>query len=122
NTGDGAELIKVVDFGIAKSPTADDSLTLTQAASVLGTPAYMSPEQMRSARRVDARSDVWSLGAVLYELVEGHLPFDAENFAEQIVEASTRPFQPMVCAPQLTGVVGRCLEKDPVDRYASVGE
>ena len=61
----------MLDFGISKSGVGTD-LSLTQTYSMLGTPAYMSPEQMRSARTVDPRSDIWSLGTVLYELVEGH--------------------------------------------------
>ena len=67
---DGSPLLKVLDFGISKSPMGAD-LSLTQTQSLLGTPAYMSPEQMRSARAVDARTDIWSLGTVLYEVLEG---------------------------------------------------
>ena len=102
---DESELVKVLDFGISKSPTFEGQMSLTQTASVLGTPSYMSPEQMRSARTVDARTDIWSLGVMLYELVEGHLPFEAENFAEQVVLVSTKPYQPMVEGAQLTSMV-----------------
>src|SRR5262249_32494476 len=63
---DGKNVLKVLDFGISKSVTTDVELTQTQ--TVLGTPAYMSPEQMRSARSVDRRTDIWSIGSVLYEL------------------------------------------------------
>src|SRR5262249_34773426 len=81
---DGGALIKVLDFGISKAPVLAGE-QLTQTASILGTPAYMSPEQMRSARRVDARSDIWSLGVVLYELVECRLPFPASSYADLAV-------------------------------------
>ncbi len=67
---DGSPLVKVLDFGISKTLSPiEESLTTTQA--VLGTPAYMSPEQLRSSKHVDARSDIWSLGVVLYELCTG---------------------------------------------------
>jgi serine/threonine-protein kinase len=119
---DGSALVKVLDFGISKTPTFDGELSLTHAASVLGTPAYMSPEQMRCARTADARSDLWALGTVLYELVEGHLPITAVGFAEMVVMASTQPYEPMVVAPQLAPVIARCLAKTPDARYANVAE
>jgi serine/threonine protein kinase len=81
---DGTAIIKVLDFGISKSPHGTD-MKLTQTQSLLGTPAYMSPEQMRSARLVDQRTDIWSLGIVFYELLEGHRPFEAESFSEMCV-------------------------------------
>jgi serine/threonine-protein kinase len=82
----------------------------------------MSPEQMRSARTVDARSDIWALGTVLYELVEGQVPFDANNFAELCVLVSTEPPTPMKAAPQLEDVVRKCLAKSCDDRFPSVAE
>jgi serine/threonine-protein kinase len=65
---DGTPLLKVLDFGISKTSTMNGQLTVTQ--TVMGTPAYMSPEQMRSSHDVDHRSDIWSLGVVLYELLQ----------------------------------------------------
>jgi serine/threonine-protein kinase len=120
---DGSPLVKVLDFGISKSPLGID-LSLTQTQSMLGTPAYMSPEQMRSARRVDARTDLWSLGALLYELIEGRRPFVAESFSEMCVKVAADPPDPMV-APMpdgLAAVILRCLEKQPDDRYQSIAE
>jgi hypothetical protein len=118
---DGSRIVKILDFGISKSVIGTD-LSLTQTASVLGTPAYMSPEQMRSARSVDARTDIWSLGVVLYELVEGHRPFRAETFAEMCVMAAVDPYDPMRRAPELDPVVARCLAKSPDDRFATIAE
>lgn len=118
---DGAPMVKILDFGISKSAHGTD-LSLTQTASVLGTPAYMSPEQMRSARRVDGRTDIWSLGTVLYELVEGRRPFLAETFSEMCVMAAADPHEPMQSAPQLEQVIARCLAKTPEGRYPTMAE
>jgi len=119
---DGSALIKVLDFGISKALT-DDVSRLTQTQSLLGTPAYMSPEQMRSARHVDARTDIWSLGTVLYEMLEGRRPFEAESFSEMCVKVAVDPPGPMPnTPPQLQQVVLRCLAKPPEQRYASMAE
>lgn len=119
---DGSLLLKVLDFGISKSP-AGAELSLTQTWSMLGSPAYMSPEQMRSARHVDGRTDIWSLGAVLYEAVEGHLPFQAESFSEMCVMVAVDPPAAMTATPpELAAIITRCLTKDPAQRYANVAE
>ena len=70
----GRPKIKVLDFGISK--TQDDETTLTRSSDIIGTPVYMAPEQLRSSKDVDARADIWALGAMLYELVTGRLPFE----------------------------------------------
>jgi hypothetical protein len=119
---DGAKIVKVLDFGISKSSTPDEELSLTQTALLLGTPAYMAPEQMRSARLADARSDIWALGVVLYQLVEGRMPLKGDNFADLVVAASTLPHEPMTVAPELAPVIARCLAKAPDDRYANMAE
>ena len=118
---DQSAIVKVLDFGISKSANGSD-MSLTQTQSMLGTPAYMSPEQMRSARNVDARTDIWSLGTVLYELVEARRPFEAESFSEMCVMVAVDPPLRMTNAPQLEPVIMRCLQKQPADRYAHVGE
>jgi len=119
---DGREHVKLLDFGISKTPTLDGERSLTQTHAVLGTPVYMSPEQMRSARDVDARTDIWALGAVLYELVEGRLPFDAASFAELVLLVASAPLPAMTCRSELARVIERCLAKHPDDRYQDVAE
>lgn len=121
---DGSAAIKVLDFGISKLGGGAD-LALTQTQSVLGTPLYMSPEQMRSARSVDSRADIWSLGAVLYELIEGRPPFVADSFPELCVLVATEPPPPMVTPGlpvELAQVIRSCLHKDPASRYQTVAE
>ena len=120
---DGTPLVKLLDFGISKVANTTD-VSLTQTQSMLGTPAYMSPEQMRSARTVDARTDVWSLGAVLFELIEGVRPFEAESFSEMCVKVAVDPPSPfsVPLPPGLDAVVRHCLEKNPDARYGSVAE
>jgi len=119
---DGSALIKVLDFGISKSPMGTD-MQLTQTQSLLGTPAYMSPEQMRSARLVDWRSDIWSLGSVLYELLEGRRPFEADSFSEMCVKVAVDAPAPMVNTPiELQPVILKCLAKSPDQRYATMAE
>ena len=118
---DGKTCTKVLDFGISKSPQAAEMI-ITQRASVLGTPAYMSPEQMRSATAVDPRTDVWSLGTVLYEMVEGRAAFQAASYPEMCIMVSTEDPPPMVHMPELQDIVRRCLAKEPSARYGTVAE
>ncbi|HEX3477971.1 MAG TPA: serine/threonine-protein kinase, partial [Kofleriaceae bacterium] len=119
---DGSAIIKVLDFGISKA-LSSNSMALTQTQSLLGTPAYMSPEQMRSARNVDARTDIWSLGTVLYEMLEGRRPFEAESFSEMCVKVAVdEPGAMTQTPPGLQQVVLRCLEKSPDQRYPSMAD
>lgn len=120
---DGSALIKVLDFGISKTAAQiDENLTSTQ--SILGTPAYMSPEQLKASKYVDARADIWSLGVVLYQLLVGHRPFTASGFSELVIKVATEPAPlPEIALPQgLAEIVMRCLQKDPAARYQNVAD
>jgi serine/threonine protein kinase len=113
--------VKILDFGLVRS-VGDDS-NLTQTGAILGTPAYMSPEQARSDR-IDARSDLFSLGSVLYRLCTGLKPFRAENTLGMLTALAVdnpRPVRDLNPAvpPRLAGLVMQLLEKDPDDRPAS---
>jgi len=81
---DGAQRIKVLDFGISKSvgATTTEQMSLTKTSAWIGSPLYMAPEQMQSARDVDTRADIWSLGAILYELIVGHPPYEADSLPQ----------------------------------------
>jgi len=118
---DQSAIVKVLDFGISKSANGSD-MSLTQTQSMLGTPAYMSPEQMRSARSVDARTDIWSLGTVLYELVEARRPFEAESFSEMCVMVAVDAPARMINAPAVEPIIARCLAKRPDDRFPHVAD
>jgi serine/threonine-protein kinase len=114
--GDGRQRVKVLDFGISKVLTADQSApSITNTAALLGSPLYMPPEQMRSARNVDTRSDIWSLGVILHQLVAGTPPFGGATMPEvltNVLEGTPPGLRALVPAvPEgLEHVVLRCLQ------------
>src|SRR5205823_6761771 len=95
---DGSPLVKVLDFGIAKAMTLAPS-KLTNTDVVMGTPGYMSPEQLRALRTVDARSDIWQLGVILYEAVSGRAPFPAATITDMAIKVATEPPDPIDVEP-----------------------
>jgi len=126
---DGTPVVKVLDFGISKSLEGSDaaSPSLTDTRSVFGSPMYMSPEQIRSAKHVDLRSDIWSLGVVLFELLTARAPFVGETTAALLAAISAdlpqmaSTFRPEV-PWELDAVIYRCLEKDRTRRFQSIAE
>jgi serine/threonine-protein kinase len=124
DAGDGSDLIKVLDFGIAKLKVADAGVA-TGTGATFGTAYYMSPEQARGAGEVDPRTDVWSMGVVLYEMLAGRKPFLGEQFLEVIHQilsfeppplATLRPDLP----PKLVAAVESAMKKDLGQRLPSV--
>ena len=126
---DGAPLVKVLDFGISKIQplTADRAGRSVETTSIMGSPGYMAPEQMKSTRDVDARADVWSLGTVLYEMLVGTPAFGGSNMIEilnAIAECNPVPVsQRQASVPRaFDAVMSRCLTKEPEHRFASIAD
>lgn len=130
-------IVKLLDFGLAKLALSDPSadvdaeaatmeLVKTDPGSVMGTVYYMSPEQARGVA-LDARTDIWSLGVVLYEMLAGHLPFNGETTADVIAAIIKTSFPPLArfrpdAPPALEEIILKALEKDPPERYQSIQE
>src|SRR5213593_478487 len=117
----------VTDFGIAKAVSAAAADTLTQTGTSVGTPAYMSPEQAGGAVELDGRSDVYSLGCVLYEMLAGRTPFTGPTAQAIIVKCFTEPVPPLRSArdavpPSVEQAVMRALAKEPADRFATAAQ
>jgi tRNA A-37 threonylcarbamoyl transferase component Bud32 len=121
----GKPVIKVLDFGISKIPRRDARDAMTVTTAMMGSPSYMSPEQMVASKDVDARSDVWSLGVVLYELLTHAVPFTGESMPEvvaailSVIPEPLRQRRPDAPAA-LEAVVACCLEKEPGRRYGNL--
>lgn len=125
----GVAQLKVLDFGLSKLVEGSElgGAPMTQTSTILGSPLYMSPEQLRSSRDVDARTDLWSLGVIGFELLTGAPPFAFDNVAELCTAVLMRaaPTVRSVCpdVPEsVSAIVARCLEKDPDRRFASAEE
>ncbi|TWT92733.1 serine/threonine-protein kinase [Stieleria varia] len=121
---DSTNRIKILDFGLAR--THEENAGLTQSGMVVGTPKFMSPEQAKG-EPVDQRCDLFSLGAVLYQLASGKPPFEGGNLTATLIAVSEAKFRPIdeVCPdldPALSGVIGRLLKKNPDDRYLSASD
>jgi serine/threonine-protein kinase len=127
-SADGVPVVKILDFGISKNlATTDSNRSLTQPSMLIGSPDYMSPEQMQIGGEVGPRSDIWSLGAVLYELLTGWPPFAADSIpaicARVIYQEPDPPRTLEPSIPEgLEEVVLSCLRKDPDARFQSVGD
>jgi serine/threonine-protein kinase len=127
---DGSAHIKVLDFGISKqvsTPDTADQRVLTKTGGVMGSPAFMSPEQIRSTRNVDARTDIWALGVILYHLLTANSPFPGESVGELFAAILEKPPIPVEAhrpdlPAQLSQAIHRCIERDPSKRPATVAQ
>lgn len=123
--------VKVLDFGVAKIPeavvTRNGEGSLTDGNTLIGTPSYISPEQLQNSKVVDARSDIWALGVILYEMLAGHPPFRDAWVPRMLVKIAKEPHVPIReirpnIPPVIDHVIERCLSKNPTDRYASAAD
>ena len=118
-------LVKLLDFGVAKGPTEGD-LIERMGAALVGTVHYMAPEQALGASRADARSDVWSLGCIAYELLAGRPPFQGEDPMHVCARVLAGNYEPVRKLPPgvplgLASIVDKCLSRSPDDRFADAG-
>ena len=127
-------IVKILDFGLAKpmnqdrnaNPTSGTMLH-TEPGVVMGTVSYMSPEQSKGLRTMDYRTDIWSLGAVLYEMVAGRVPFPGDDILEQIVAIQDQPHTPLSTLvdhlpERFDEIINRALSKDPDGRYQTAND
>jgi len=124
---DDREIAKVLDFGIAKAQSTAIEGSGTKTGAMLGTPYYMSPEQAQGTKAVDHRSDLWSLGVIVYQAVTGRLPFESEALGDLLVKIIVAPVPvPSQVAPDLPAAFDRfwakAAERDPMQRYQSAKE
>ncbi len=125
--GPNQDTVKVLDFGLAKQLGSSKALGVTGPQDSLGSPCYMSPEQITTPQLVDSRTDVWSLGVVLYRLLTNSLPFDGASLVEtlsHILNATPRPLAEVVPGldAELEAIVRRCLERAPEARYQTMSQ
>lgn len=128
NTRNQKDVVKVLDLGLAKLTRSDEEDSLiTRSGEVFGTPMYMAPEHLRSARDVDGRADIYAMGAILYQALTGTTPFDASTFAELVLKITSESpveislLRPGV-SPPLARLVEKAMSKDREDRFGSASE
>jgi serine/threonine protein kinase len=120
-------IVKLLDFGISKIlKPKDPSLRLTRTGTMIGTPYYMSPEQVRASKNIDHRTDLFSCGVIFYEMVTGRVPYGGESFNEVLTRILEEPFpDPRKIVPDLEGglvkILERSMAKNPSKRFESAG-
>ncbi len=124
---DGGNIIKMLDFGISKTTESRPEQRVLTGQAVLGSPVYMSPEQLRNAKDIDARADIWSLGVVAYELLSGKPPFDGEGVGEifaAILEKDPEPLhvKNWRLPPEVSAIIAKAIQRKPEDRWSDAAE
>jgi serine/threonine-protein kinase len=126
--GDETDFVKVLDFGLVKNVSENKGEDLTQTGLFMGSPKYMAPEQIRGDR-VDARTDIYALGIIMYEMITGKVPFDRPNSVNILMAHVNEEAPPMRqmnpaihLSPAIEETVGRCMAKDPDQRFRSMDE
>jgi serine/threonine-protein kinase len=124
---DGGNVIKMLDFGISKAMRSRPEEKKLTGQAVLGSPVYMSPEQLRNAKDIDARADIWSIGIVAYELLSGKPPFDGDGVGEifaAILEKDPVPLHSVNwrLPPEISDIIAKCLQRKPEDRWTDTAE
>jgi serine/threonine-protein kinase len=126
--GDETDFVKVLDFGLVKNVSENKGEDLTQTGLFMGSPKYMAPEQIRGDR-VDARTDIYALGIIMYEMITGKVPFDRPNSVNILMAHVNEDAPPMRqmnpaihLSPAIEETVGRCMAKDPDQRFRSMDE
>lgn len=123
-----ADFVKILDFGVSKfNVMSSDEMSMTRTGAVMGTPYYMSPEQAKGARAIDTRSDLYSIGVIIYEAITGQVPFNAQTFNELIFKiALESPPPPEQFVPNLDPAFGvlmrKAMARDPAERFQTAGE
>jgi eukaryotic-like serine/threonine-protein kinase len=123
----GVDFVKILDFGVSKFNVLNDEMSMTSTGAVLGTPYYMSPEQAKGSRGIDARSDLYAVGVILYECITGQVPFSAETFNElifRIVLESPPPVESFVpnLDPAFTAIIHKAMGREVGERFQTAEE
>jgi serine/threonine-protein kinase len=121
------DFVKILDFGVSKFAASSDEMNMTRAGAVVGTPYYMSPEQARGTSQIDARSDIYALGVLLYQATTGQVPFQAQTFNELLFKIVLEPAPPPQqyapdLDPEFSAIIQKAMAREPLHRFQSCAE